>query len=74
MDRSSISGKAGRKGKTGGKDVVFESQDQGARDKKFEGYSNLKGTHEQQQKRLQRKAADDLTNELQKEYIINLHK
>jgi len=25
MDRSSISGKAGRKGKTGGKDVVFES-------------------------------------------------
>jgi hypothetical protein len=36
-----------KSGNTGKKNnVMFSSQDAGAKDKKFEGYSNLKGTHD----------------------------
>jgi hypothetical protein len=43
---SKISGSTGRKqsAKAGG--VVFANTDAGLRDKKFEGYSNLKGAHD----------------------------
>ena len=50
---SGISGRTGRKSSQAGKGgVVFASQDGGTRDKKFEGYSNLKGAHDQQQKKI----------------------
>ena len=39
---SKISGNTGRKGGN----VMFASADAGVRDKKFEGYSNLKGAHD----------------------------
>ena len=49
---SRISGQTGRKSSQAGKGgVVFASADGNARDKKFEGYSNLKGAHDQQVKK-----------------------
>jgi hypothetical protein len=44
---SKISGNAGKKAS-----VMFASADEGLRDKKFEGFSNLKGAHDQHQKRI----------------------
>lgn len=38
---SKVSGNAGKKA-----GVVFSNADEGVRDKKFEGYSNLKGAHD----------------------------
>ena len=46
----------------------------GGPDKKFEGYSNLKGAHDQQQKRIQKGAQSELTKGLEEEYILNLQK
>ena len=59
---SKISGSTGRKASTMGAD------------KKFEGYSNLKGAHEQQQKRIQKSAQNEMTKGLEEEYILNLQK
>jgi hypothetical protein len=44
----------------------------GFRDKKYEGYSNLKGSHEQQQKKTQKMAENQLTKGLEEEYILNM--
>jgi len=46
----------------------------GIRDKKFEGYSNLKGSHEMQQKRTQRQAENHTAKNLEEEYILNMQK
>lgn len=54
--------------------VMFQSADAGATDKKFEGYSNLKGAHDQQQKKIQRGAQQEMTKGLEEEYILNLQK
>ena len=54
--------------------VNFASQDGKRRDKKFEGFSNLKGAVEQQNRRLGNSKEDDLTANLEDEYISNLHK
>ena len=53
--------------------VMFASADQG-RDKKFEGYSNLKGAHDQQQKRIQKGAQNEMAKGLEEEYILNLQR
>jgi hypothetical protein len=60
---SKISGSTGRKGST-----------TGGPDKKFEGYSNLKGAHDQQQKRIQKGAQSEMAKGLEEEYILNLQK
>ena len=52
---------------------MFANADQG-RDKKFEGYSNLKGAHEQQQKRIQKGAQSEMAKGLEEEYILNLQR
>jgi hypothetical protein len=44
------------------------------RDKKFEGYSNLKGSHEMQQKKTQKQAENQIAKNLEEEYILNLQK
>ena len=62
-----MSANAGKKN-----NVMFSSQDAGVKDKKFEGYSNLKGTHDQQQKRIQKGAQNEMTKDLEEEYILNL--
>ena len=46
----------------------------GIRDKKFEGYSNLKGSHEMQQKKTQRQAGNQLAKNFEEEYILNMQK
>lgn len=66
---SKISGNTGRK-----QNVIFASQDAGLRDKKFEGYSNLKGAHDKQQKRIQKSAQGEMAKGLEEEYILNLQK
>jgi len=48
------------------------SADQSGRDKKFEGYSNLKGAHDQQQQRIQKSAQNEMNKGLEEEYILNL--
>jgi hypothetical protein len=53
---------------------MFQSADAGVTDKKFEGYSNLKGAHDQQQKRIQKGAQQEATKGLEEEYILNLQK
>ena len=53
---------------------MFASADQGAVDKKFEGYSNLKGAHDQQQKKIQKGQQQEVTKGLEEEYILNLQK
>lgn len=55
---SKISGSTGRK----------------SADKKFEGYSNLKGAHDQQQKKIAGKAASEATKGLEEELILTLQK
>lgn len=50
------------------------SADQSGRDKKFEGYSNLKGAHDQQQQRIQKSAQNEMNKGLEEEYILNLQK
>jgi hypothetical protein len=60
---SKISGSTGRKAST-----------MGGPDKKFEGYSNLKGAHDQQQKRIQKGAQSEMAKGLEEEYILNLQK
>ncbi len=44
------------------------------RDKKFEGYSNLKASHELQQKKTQKQAENQIAKNLEEEYILNLQK
>lgn len=51
-----------------------EEKQPGVRDKKFEGYSNLKGSHEQQQKKTQRLQDNQLAKNLEEEYILNMQK
>jgi len=51
-----------------------ESEKGGPRDKKFEGYSNLKGSHELQQKKTQKQADNQTAKNLEEEYILNLQK
>ena len=50
------------------------SADSKSRDKKFEGYSNLKGARDQQQQRAQKSAQNELNKGLEEEYILNLQK
>ena len=64
-----ISGNAGKKTTT----VMFASADEGLRDKKFEGYSNLKGAHDQQQKRIAKNKENEMNKSLEDKYILNLH-
>jgi hypothetical protein len=42
------------------------------RDKKYEGYSNLKGTHEQAKKKTLREQENKMARGLEEEYILNL--
>lgn len=49
-----------------------EEKQPGLRDKKFEGYSNLKGSHEQMQKKTQRAQENQLAKNLEEEYILNM--
>eukprot|EP00347_Sterkiella_histriomuscorum_P000015 403377510 len=51
-----------------------EEKQPGLRDKKYEGYSNLKGTHEQAQKKTQRLQDNQLAKNLEEEYILNMQK
>jgi len=60
--------------KTGKQGVMFQSADAGIADKKFEGYSNLKGAHDQQQKKIQKGAHAEMTKGLEEEYILNLQR
>lgn len=53
---------------------MFANADAGLVDKKFEGYSNLKGAHDQQQKRIQKGAQSEMAKGLEEEYILNLQK
>ena len=58
-----------------GKNKTFASADASKKDKKFEGYSNLKGAVEQQQKRLDGGGkGQEITRELEEEYNLNLQK
>ena len=66
---SRVSGQTGRKS-----NVNFASQDAGARDKKYEGYSNLKGANDQKQRKIQKNAAKEASSGLEDEYILNLQK
>ncbi len=53
-----LDGTAGKKGGNSGywapSNAEEDDKQQGIRDKKFEGYSNLKGSHDMQQKKTQR--------------------
>jgi hypothetical protein len=64
---SKVSGNAGKKS-----GVMFASADEGVRDKKFEGYSNLKGAHEQHSKKVQKNAQNEMNKSLEEKYILNL--
>jgi hypothetical protein len=44
------------------------------RDRKYEGYSNLKGAHEQMQKKTQRQQENKMAKGLEEEYILNMQK
>ena len=55
---SKISGSTGRK----------------SADKKFEGYSNLQGAHDQQQKKIAGKAASEANKGLENELIYTLQR
>lgn len=44
------------------------------RDKKFEGYSNLKGSHEMQQKRTHKQNENQVAKHLEEEYILNMQR
>jgi hypothetical protein len=62
--------------RTGGKiqkGSVFTNADAG-QEKKFEGYSNLKGKHDQTQRRIQNKAAGQAAKGMNDELILNLQK
>lgn len=52
---------------------MFQSADKG-RDKKFEGYSNLKGQAEKQQRRREKGAQNEMAAGLSEEYILNLQR
>ncbi|CDW78218.1 UNKNOWN [Stylonychia lemnae] len=54
--------------------VDEEEKQPGLRDKKYEGYSNLKGSHEQLQKKSMRKQENQLAKNLEEEYILNMQK
>eukprot|EP00347_Sterkiella_histriomuscorum_P023278 403335260 len=51
-----------------------EEKQPGLRDKKYEGYSNLKASHEQQQKKTLRQKENILAKGLEEEYILNMQK
>lgn len=67
-DRKGISGNPGKKKG----EVMFASQDAGKGDKKFEGYSNLKGDHDKQTQREKQKAGTNEMTELEDKYRLNL--
>ena len=72
---SKISGQTGRKSSQADKrsNVVFDQRaGEGARDKKFEGYSNLKGIDEQQKKKIAKGKMGEMAKGLEEEYILNL--
>lgn len=52
--------------------VMFANVDSGVIDKKFEGYSNLKGDFDKQTKRAQKGAASDEMTDLEDKYRLNL--
>ena len=51
-----------------------ESEKGGPRDKKFEGYSNLKGSHELEKKRGNRQKDSEVAKHLEEEYILNMQR
>ena len=51
---------------------MFANADGNRTDKKFEGYSNLKGDHDKQQKRNQKHASNNELNDLEDKYRLNL--
>ena len=51
-----------------------EEKQPGIRDKKYEGYSNLKGSHEMQQKKSMKLKENQLAKGLEEEYILNMQK
>ena len=63
-----------KSGSVGKKSGVMFSADQSGRDKKYEGYSNLKGAHDQQEQKRQKSAANEMNKGLEEEYILNLQK
>ncbi len=73
-----IDGSVGKKGSGSGhwapSNADEDEKQPGLRDKKFEGYSNLKGSHEMQQKKTQRQAENQLAKNLEEEYIFNMQK
>ena len=54
--------------------VKFKNQDEGLKDKKYEGYSNLSGAVKQQRRRLDNDDTADIKGDLESEYITNLHR
>ena len=54
--------------------VKFKNQDEGLKDKKYEGYSNLQGAVKQQRRRLDKDDTSDIKGDLESEYIANLHR
>lgn len=65
-------GSIGKKDATGG--YWASDGGPGAVDKKFEGYSNLKGAHESQQRKTQRAQDNQTAKNLEEEYILNMQK
>jgi hypothetical protein len=53
---------------------MFANADAGLIDKKFEGFSNLKAKHDQQQKRIAKGAQSELAKGLEEELILNLQR
>ena len=53
---------------------MFAQAETGLRDKKFEGYSDLKGAHDQQVKKAMKGKANEMAKGLEEEYILNLQK
>ena len=54
--------------------VNFQDADAGKIDKKYEGYSNLKGKYDQQQKKVQKSAHAEMAKGLEDDLILNLQK
>lgn len=71
-----IHGTAGRKSGSywASSNADEEEKQSGIRDKKYEGYSNLKGSHEQMQKKTLRQQENQLAKGLEEEYILNMQK
>lgn len=60
--------------KANARGVHYANADAGRIDKKYEGYSNLKGKHDQQERKVARNAGKELSHGLEESLIENLQK